>query len=105
MSGNGDPSAMALPLDAMPDPDAEVALLRQLGREAYERGHADGWREGYERAEADMAARWCKIAEPVARGGITHSELETRRWGPGGREHFADPRPGDRSRIPPEAAS
>jgi hypothetical protein len=23
------------------------------------------------------------------------SELEIRRWGPGGRKHFADPRPGD----------
>ncbi len=23
------------------------------------------------------------------------AELETRRWGPGGRAHFGDPRPGD----------
>jgi hypothetical protein len=24
-----------------------------------------------------------------------HAELEQRRWGPGGRAYFADPRPGD----------
>jgi hypothetical protein len=31
-------------------------------------------------------------------------ELEERRWGPGGREHFADPRPGDfPGRVRPEA--
>jgi hypothetical protein len=26
---------------------------------------------------------------------VRHAELELARWGPGGREHFADPRPGD----------
>ncbi|WP_345433797.1 hypothetical protein [Actinoallomurus vinaceus] len=25
----------------------------------------------------------------------SHAELEALRWGPGGREHFGDPRPGD----------
>jgi hypothetical protein len=96
VSGNRDRSAVTPPLDVLPDPDSEVELRRQLAREAYERGRADGWRQGYERAEADMARRWREIAEPVARGGITHSELETRRWGPGGRDHFGDPRAGDR---------
>jgi hypothetical protein len=35
------------------------------------------------------------IARPVARGGVGVAELELRRWGPGGREHFGDPRPDD----------
>lgn len=83
-------------LDALPDPLPEIRLRRQLASEAYERGRADGWREGYERAEADMARRWREIARPIARGGITNRELESRRWGSGGRKHFADPRPGDR---------
>jgi hypothetical protein len=87
-------------LPALPDPEAELAaeleLRRQLAHEAYELGQAEGWRRGYARAEADMARRWQEIAEPIARGGTTHLELEERRWGPGGREHFGDPRPGDR---------
>jgi hypothetical protein len=31
----------------------------------------------------------------VSKGGPTYQELEERRWGPGGQEHFGDPRPGD----------
>jgi hypothetical protein len=91
-------------LDALPDPLAEVKLRRQLAREAYERGRADGWRQGYARAEADMARRWQEIAGPIARGGITYQELEARRWGPGGRERFGDPRPEDRIRRKVAAA-
>jgi hypothetical protein len=93
-------------LDAFPDPLAEVKLRRQLAREAYERGRTDGYRQGYERAEADMARRWREIAEPIGRGGIAHKELEVRRWGPGGREHFSDPRPDDFApRIRQESAA
>ena len=51
----------------------------------YEAGRRD--------AEADMAARWARTAAAVR--GPAHAELEERRWGPGGREHFADARPGD----------
>jgi hypothetical protein len=87
-------------LTALPDPEAELEaeleLQRQLAREAYELGQADGWRRGYARAEADMARRWQEISALIAIGGVTHEELELRRWGPGGREHFGDPRPGDR---------
>jgi hypothetical protein len=42
-----------------------------------------------------MDRRWVEIARPVARGGPMFAELERKRWGPDGREHFADPRPGD----------
>ena len=41
-----------------------------------------------------MAARWDRIARTTAPG-PSHAELEEKRWGPGGRAHFADPRPGD----------
>ena len=55
--------------------------------------------EGYAAAEAAMATRWDWIARPVARSrdrhGATFAEFEQRRWGPGGRERFGDPRPGD----------
>ena len=73
--------------------EAEAAYRHQLGREMYAAGHADGFQAGYRQAEADQAARWNQIAHPAA--GPSHAEFEERRWGPGGRAHFADPRPGD----------
>jgi hypothetical protein len=66
--------------------EAETAYRLQLGREMYQ--------AGYRAAEADMAARWDRIARPAVRG-PAHADLEAERWGPGGREHFGDPRPGD----------
>jgi hypothetical protein len=69
--------------------EVEERYRRQVGREMYAAGRRD--------AEAEMAERWNRIAGPVSRardaGGI--EEIEARRWGPGGREHFGDPRPGD----------
>ncbi len=53
--------------------------------------HAAGRAE----AERDMAEQWAEAAKPVTHGGKSQAELEERRWGPGGREHFGDPRPGD----------
>jgi hypothetical protein len=58
-------------------------MVREHGAAEYERGHADG----YVRAVADMKA--------VQHGIVRDAELETRRWGPGGREAFGSPRPGD----------
>ena len=66
--------------------ETEAACRRQLGREMYAAGYAA--------AEADMAARWDRIARTTAPR-PTHAELEEKRWGPGGRSHFADPRAGD----------
>ena len=74
--------------------EAETAYRHQLARESYEAGRADGYRAGYEQADADQAAQWRQIAR-AATGGPAHAELEERRWGPGGRARFADPRPGD----------
>ena len=67
--------------------EAETAYRLQLGREMYEAGRRD--------AEAEMAQAWARAADPVAHGGPAYAEFEERRWGPAGREHFADPRPGD----------
>ena len=65
--------------------EVETRYRHQLARQMYEAGRRD--------AEADMAARWARTAAAVR--GPAHTELEERRWGPGGREHFADARPGD----------
>jgi hypothetical protein len=73
--------------------ETETAYRSQLGREMYQDGRADGYQAGYRQAEADQAARWSQAARVAA--GASDAELEERRWGPGGRAHFADPRPGD----------
>jgi len=74
--------------------EAETAYRHQISREMYQAGQRAGFESGYRQANADEAAAWAKVARPVAHG-ISHAELEERRWGPGGRTHFADPRPGD----------
>ena len=89
--------------------EAETAYRQQLAREMYQAGQRAGFQAGYRQASADQAARWAEITRPVVRG-ISHAELEERRWGPGGRARFADPRPGDfpgrgaRSHPQPETA-
>ena len=75
--------------------DLARRLRHGFWAEGYRAGRERGWREGYEQARAEQEADWHEIASPVARGGPSHAELERRRYGPGGRKHFADPRPGD----------
>ena len=58
-------------------------LASDMAAAAFERGR----QVGYVQAAADVKA--------VQHGIVLDAELEARRWGPGGREHFADPRPGD----------
>ena len=70
----------------VPLAEAETRYRNRLAREMYERGRRD--------AEAEHAEGWRRIAAPVA-DGRSFAEIEERRWGPGGREHLADPRPGD----------
>lgn len=83
--------------------EAETAYRLQLAREAYEAGRQAGFGAGYRQAGADQDAAWNRAA-CVVTGGTARAELEARRWGPGGREHFADPRPGDfPGRAQPEA--
>jgi len=62
-------------------------------REGYLAGYQDGDRVGYERGTRQMEATWAPIVRPLM--GPLLAELELRRWGPGGRERFGDPRPGD----------
>jgi hypothetical protein len=64
---------------------AEIRYRNQVGRAMYEAGRRD--------AEAEMAARWSRVTAAVR--GPDLDEIEARRWGPGGRAHFGDPRPGD----------
>lgn len=72
--------------------EAEIRYRNRVGRMMYEAGRRE--------AEAAMAAQWSRIA--AAARGPDLAELEERRWGPGGREHFADARPGDYpGRVPP----
>jgi hypothetical protein len=92
--GVADPRAVAALLAARADPGAELELRRQLCREAYQAGLADGYRQGYERGARLLEAEWPAIVAPLA--GPSLAELDLLRWGPGGRERFADPRPGDR---------
>jgi hypothetical protein len=71
---------------------------QRLGAEyrlGYAIGHAIGVEEGRRLEAADRDRAWNAVARPIARGGDTHAELERRRWGPGGRERFGNPRPGD----------
>lgn len=77
--------------------DAETRYRNQLGREMYEAGRRDGEAAGRRATEADEAAAWSRLHNEIrgTANSPTQSELEERRWGPGGREHFADPRPGD----------
>ena len=87
--------AIAVLLAAQPDPAAELALRRQLCREAYQAGLAEGWRQGYERGARLVEAEWPAVVAPLS--GPSLAELERLRWGPGGRKRFGDPRLSDRS--------
>ena len=67
--------------------EAEIRYRHQMAREADARGFARGVAAGYSAAISDVKA--------IQHGLVADAELETLRWGPGGRAHFADPRPGD----------
>ncbi len=90
-----DPVPLAAVIDGLLDYSNVMDASLRLRLAAYRQGHADGrelgWREGYAAAVTEQERSWRAIAAPVAHSG----ELQRRRWGPGGREHFADPRPGD----------
>lgn len=67
--------------------EAEIRYRHQVAREMAEAGYECGHAAGYLQAIADVKA--------VRHGLVLDAELEARRWGPGGRAHFADARPGD----------
>lgn len=68
-----------------------VADAQAIGAEQYASGYRDGYERGARSLDDQWAAHWNK------RIGWLSEDIETRRWGPGGRASFADPRPGDRS--------
>lgn len=78
--------------------EAEISYRSQLGREMYEAGVQDGYRAGVEAARGELDAEhadWWRAHGQRLIDQPSHAELEERRWGPGGRAHFADPRPDD----------
>jgi hypothetical protein len=77
----------AIQAAALAEAEAETAYRLQLARESFEAGKRA--------AEAELEAAWHAIADPASRGGPSWAAFEERRWGPGSRAHFADPRPGD----------
>ena len=64
---------------------AETRYRIQFAREARQAGFDAGRRSAF----AEMACAWEHAAKAVT------ESVSERRWGPGGRAHFADPRPGD----------
>jgi hypothetical protein len=101
-SGAPDPAAVAAALEVADWMELEGNIRLRTGREMYEHGYEDGWREGYEHGARRLEESWLSVVRPVMQDRPSHADLEQRRWGPGGREHFADPQPGDRH--PREAA-
>ncbi len=80
---------------ARPDPMSTADYWRDLFADGHRADIETAYRAGREDAHREMARWWSEMARPVSRLGTTHAELELRRWGPGGREHFGDQRPGD----------
>lgn len=74
--------------------DTWTARLLAAERDAYQAGYADGDRAGYERGARVLDAEWSAPAPAP-----DFAEIEARRWGPGGRQHFGDARPGDRAGL------
>lgn len=71
--------------------DQWTGRLLDAERAAYRLGLAEGYRLGLEVAWGIRKAD-ALVLDPNT---PALDELELRRWGPGGREHFGDPRPGD----------
>jgi hypothetical protein len=74
---------------------ATLPALSAEWADGYLAGMTAGYAAGWAGCDADLAQSWHEAAAPLARNRPSHAELEARRWGPGGRAHFADPRPGD----------
>jgi hypothetical protein len=71
-----------------------LGLAAELAGWAAADAWAAGVRRGRELEGSERDAAWNAIAAPIARSELA-GETEAKRWGPGGRAHFADPRPGD----------
>ncbi len=79
--------------------DRELAARlaeRRMGYQAAKALLAAAFNAGHAQAHADLERDWHAIADPASRG-ESYVTYRARRWGPGGPEHFADPRPADRT--------
>ncbi len=94
---NPDPGSVAAAIEEAERIEAETRYRLQTAREAFQAGMALGAARAREALLQEQAEEQRQLASrlmPVLMS-PTQAELETRRWGPGGRAHFADPRPGD----------
>jgi hypothetical protein len=75
---------------------AAADLIGSIG-EREDRAYRRGFEAGYRAADDDWYMSLAPAREAARRAARhpSYAELEGRRWGPGGREHFADPKPGD----------
>lgn len=92
-----DPASIAAVLALSDERDLWQRAALARDRAAYWRGRQDGITEGRASEAAERDADWHRIASATVKLCLSpdHAELERRRWGPGGRAHFGDPRPGD----------
>lgn len=72
---------------------ADSAAFKQAYKLGYEAGAVVG-RTQLSNEILTEEKRFARHMSTITRM-LSHAELEERRWGPGGREHFGDPRPGD----------
>lgn len=81
-------------LSLIPDPAKEWKYRKALCRGAYQRGYEAAWEAG-RRALLEEQARSERYLIDGVLASPDHADLETLRYGPGGRAHYGDRRPGD----------
>jgi hypothetical protein len=86
-----DPADIGRLLEQSDERDQHSDLRREAERQAYRAGYVDGFRAAV--GAGDRVWRDAPSPQPI--DGTALAELEQKRWGPGGRSRFADPRPGD----------
>lgn len=66
-------------LDRSDERDGWIRRVLASWREGFRAGHAVGWQDGYDAAEADMAASWHSAVYPAARPEAHRRESAARR--------------------------
>jgi hypothetical protein len=93
--GQYDPETVAYVLALSDERDMWQRVGLEREQAAFQHGQAAGIETGRAAGAAELDAAWNKVAAPIAHPSPSFAELETRRWGPGGRERFGEPREGD----------
>jgi hypothetical protein len=89
--------------DALDNPaEAERLIALSDERDLWQRLCLSAFREGWQAAEQAHADDYdlgyvdgLLRRKHIEHDAVEAAKLEVLRWGPGGREHYADPRPGD----------